>query len=51
MNLRDLKYIVTMAFSVAYMMTGGILVEGAFALWEPAINTVAYHFHEQLWNR
>lgn len=41
----------TVAFSVAYMMSGSILVGGAIALVEPAINTVAYYFHEQVWNR
>lgn len=41
----------TVAFSVGYLMTGSVLVGGAIALVEPAVNTVAYHFHEQLWNR
>ena len=41
----------TVAFTVAYLMNGSVLVGGAIALVEPAINTVAYHFHEQVWNR
>lgn len=41
----------TVAFSVAYMMSGSLLVGGAIALVEPAINTVAYYFHEQVWSR
>jgi len=41
----------TVAFSVAYMMTGSVLVGGAIALVEPAINTVAYYFHELVWSR
>lgn len=41
----------TVAFSVAYLMSGSLLVGGAIALVEPAINTVAYYFHEQVWNR
>ena len=41
----------TVAFSVAYLLTGSLLVGGAIALVEPTINTVAYHFHEQVWNR
>jgi len=41
----------TVAFSVGYLLTGSMLVGGAIALVEPAVNTVAYHFHEQLWNR
>ncbi|NOX43508.1 MAG: DUF2061 domain-containing protein [Gammaproteobacteria bacterium] len=39
------------AFSVGYLMTGSLLVGGTIALVEPAINTVAYYFHEQVWNR
>ena len=41
----------TVAFSVAYIMSGSVLVGGAIALVEPLINTVAYHFHEKVWNR
>jgi uncharacterized membrane protein len=32
-------------------MTGSVLVGGAIALVEPLVNTIAYHFHEQVWNR
>ncbi len=38
------------AFGVGYLMTGDILVGGAIALVEPACNTVAYYFHEKVWN-
>ncbi len=41
----------TVAFGVGYLMSGSVLVGGAIALVEPAVNTVAYHFHEQVWNR
>jgi len=41
----------TVAFTVAYLMTGSVLVGGAIALVEPAINTIAYHIHELAWNR
>ncbi|WP_416224151.1 DUF2061 domain-containing protein [Thiohalophilus sp.] len=41
----------TVAFTVGYAMTGSVLVGGALALVEPAINTVAYHIHEQVWAR
>jgi uncharacterized membrane protein len=41
----------TVAFTVAYLMTGSVLVGGALALVEPLINTVAFHIHEQAWNR
>jgi uncharacterized membrane protein len=40
----------TVAFSVGYLMTGSVLLGGAIALVEPAINTVAYYLHEQFWN-
>lgn len=39
----------TVAFTVAYALTGSVLVGGAIALVEPAINTVAYFFHEKFW--
>lgn len=41
----------SVAFTVAYLMTGSLLVGGAIALVEPAINTLAYHFHEKIWKR
>lgn len=41
----------SVAFSVAYIMTGSLLVGGAIALVEPAINTIAYHFHELFWRQ
>lgn len=41
----------TVAFGVAYALTGDIGVSGALALVEPACNTVAYHFHERAWLR
>lgn len=40
----------TVAFTVTYLMTGSALVGGAIALVEPAVNTVAYFFHERLWD-
>lgn len=39
------------AFSVGYAVTGSVLVGGALALVEPAINTLAYHLHEKVWAR
>ncbi|WP_342450136.1 DUF2061 domain-containing protein [Thiorhodococcus minor] len=32
-------------------MTGSVIVGGAIALGEPAVNTVAYVFHELIWTR
>jgi uncharacterized membrane protein len=37
------------AFGVATVLTGSPLIGGLIALVEPAINTVAYYLHEQLW--
>ena len=39
----------TVAFSVAYLLTGNIGVSSLLALVEPACNTVAYYFHEKAW--
>ncbi|MGM0593739.1 MAG: DUF2061 domain-containing protein [Pseudomonadota bacterium] len=41
----------SVAFSVGYLMTGSIAVGGAIALVEPVVNTVAYFFHEKVWER
>jgi len=40
----------TVAFTVAYALTGDLLVGGLVALVEPAINTVAFYFHEMAWS-
>jgi len=39
----------TVAFSVAYLLTGSVAVGGLVALVEPLCNTVAYYFHEKAW--
>ncbi|MCC4264997.1 DUF2061 domain-containing protein [Oceanimonas baumannii] len=39
----------TVAFSVAWLLSGSLLVGGLIALVEPLINTVAYFFHEKAW--
>ncbi|WP_242634388.1 DUF2061 domain-containing protein [Marinobacter salicampi] len=39
------------AFSVAYVLTGDLLIGSLIAMVEPAINTVAYFFHEKFWKR
>ena len=41
----------TVAFSVAYLLTGSVVVGGLLALVEPTLNTVAYHLHERVWRR
>jgi uncharacterized membrane protein len=39
------------AFSVGFALTGSVAIGGAMALVEPAVNTVAYFFHEKAWER
>jgi uncharacterized membrane protein len=39
----------TIAFLVAWLLTGDIWVGGLVALVEPAVNSVAYFFHEKIW--
>ncbi|MEY6434058.1 DUF2061 domain-containing protein [Thioalkalicoccus limnaeus] len=39
------------AFTVAYLLTGSLVVGGAIALIEPIANTIAYFFHEKVWDR
>ncbi len=41
----------SVAFAVAYALTGDVVIGGAVALVEPAVNTVAYYFHEKVWAR
>ena len=41
----------TVAFSLGYLLTGSLVVGGALALLEPALNTVAYYWHERAWRR
>lgn len=39
------------AFSVVSALTGSIALGGVVALIEPTLNTVAYFFHEKVWER
>jgi len=41
----------SIAFSVAWALTGSFVVGGLVALVEPAVNTVAFYFHEKVWKR
>lgn len=41
----------SVAFGVVWAMTGSWMVGGAVALVEPAVNTVAFFFHEKAWQR
>ena len=37
------------AFSIAYLLTGDVGIASALALIEPLANTVAYYYHEKVW--
>jgi uncharacterized membrane protein len=41
----------TVAFTIAYLLTGSVTISGALALLEPMVNTVAYYVHEKAWQR
>jgi uncharacterized membrane protein len=41
----------SVAFGVAYALTGDIVVGGAVATIEPLVNTVGYYIHERIWTR
>ena len=42
---------ISVAFTIVYVMTGDFMVGGAVAIVEPLVNSVAYFFHERLWER
>jgi uncharacterized membrane protein len=39
----------TVALTVGYLLTGSWIVGSLLALVEPAVNTIAFHFHEKAW--
>lgn len=41
----------SVAFGVTFALTGSWQVSSAVALIEPAVNTVAFFFHEMAWSR
>lgn len=41
----------TVALLVGWALTGSFVLASLLALVEPACNTVAYFFHERLWQR
>jgi uncharacterized membrane protein len=41
----------TVAFTLAYLISGSLLTGGLIALIEPCCNTLAYHLHEKFWAR
>lgn len=41
----------SVAFGIAYLLTGSIGIASALALIEPLANTVAFFFHDRAWAR
>ncbi|HOY69722.1 MAG TPA: DUF2061 domain-containing protein [Methylotenera sp.] len=39
----------SVAFTVAYLLTGSFIIGGLLALVEPACNTIVFYFHERAW--
>lgn len=37
------------AFTIAYLLTGDLLLGSLVAMAEPMVNTVAYYFHDRAW--
>lgn len=38
------------ALTVAYLLTGSLVIGGAIAIVEPLVNSVGYFFHEKVWD-
>lgn len=41
----------SIAFAVAYALTGDLVIGGAVAMVEPLVNTLGYYVHERIWQR
>ena len=41
----------TVASGVTYLLTGSMLIGSAVARIEPAVNTIAFYFHEKAWQK
>ncbi len=41
----------SVAFTLAYLLTGDIIIGSLVAMTEPMVNTVAFYFHEKVWQR
>lgn len=41
----------TIAFTVAFLLTGNIIIVSLIAMIEPSVNTVAFYFHERIWQQ
>jgi uncharacterized membrane protein len=41
----------SVAFGVAYALTGSVVTAAGIGLVEPIANTIAFYFHERAWRR
>lgn len=41
----------SVAFLIVFLLTGDAALGGVVGVVEPAFNTVAYHFHERIWEK
>lgn len=41
----------SVAFTLAYLLTGDIIIGSLIAMTEPMVNTVVFYFHEKVWQR
>ncbi|QYJ86171.1 DUF2061 domain-containing protein [Shewanella mesophila] len=41
----------SVAFTITYLLTGSVVIGGAIALIEPAVNTVVFYFHDKVWKQ
>ncbi|MBD1572469.1 DUF2061 domain-containing protein [Vibrio sp. S17_S38] len=41
----------SVAFTLAYLLTGDIILGSLIAMIEPMVNTVAFYFHDKVWQR
>jgi uncharacterized membrane protein len=42
---------ISVAFAVAFAVTGNLAAAVAISLIEPAVQTIFYFFHEKIWNK
>jgi uncharacterized membrane protein len=40
----------SVTFFIVWLLTGDVLIGSIVAMVEPAVNTVAYFFHEKIWH-
>lgn len=41
----------TVAFTLAYLLTGDVILGSLIAMIEPMVNTIAFYFHDRAWQK